>query len=82
MVYQGFLISIGIFQGDPLSVMLFNTVINLYVDFIHLNHAHLGYNFTGSQHCVLLLQYADDTCLVDNSMDNLLVHGKVGKNKD
>ena len=64
-------INLGIFQGDPLSVIIFNTVINLYVEYIQNNYSHLGYYFTGSDHSVSNLQYADDTCLVASSLPNL-----------
>ena len=70
---SSFSLQIGIFQGDPLSVVIFNLVINLYVDFIHEFYYHLGYCFSGSSHTIPLLQYADDSCLVSNSLDNCQV---------
>ena len=52
------------FQGDPLSVSIFNVVINTLVDpLLHLCH-HLGYRFSSSDICLNLLQYADDTCML------------------
>ena len=49
-----FPISIGIFQGDPLSVIIFNTVINIFIEFMQNNYLHLGYSFTSSNHsCVV-----------------------------
>ena len=59
-----FNMDIGVFQGDPLSVLIFNTVMNTYVDTITINHRDTGYCFSKSNHRVNLLQYADDTCLL------------------
>ena len=55
-------LEIGVYQGDPLSVVIF---INTMVDTIK-TRLDLGYRLTSSQ-SVNLLQYADDTCLVANS---------------
>ena len=54
------------YQGDPLSVVIFNTVMNTLVDTIS-THIDLGYQFCNSSRKVNILQYADDTCLVANS---------------
>ena len=59
-------IKLGVYQGDPLSVVIFNTVINTLVDTLHTRRD-LGYHFSPRQLPVNLLQYADDTCLVANS---------------
>ena len=59
-------LQIGVYQGDPLSVVIFNTVINTLVDTLQ-THLDLGYTISGSNHQVNLLQYADDTCLLANS---------------
>lgn len=59
-------INVGVYQGDPLSVVFFNTVINTMVDTIQTRRD-LGYKFVHSQPHVNLLQYADDTCLIGNS---------------
>ena len=56
----------GIYQGDPLSVVIFNTVMNTLVDTIS-TRIYLGYQFSSSSRKVNILQYADDTCLVANS---------------
>ena len=58
-------LKLGVYQGDPLSVVIFNTVINTMVDTIKVRRD-LGYHFT-DRVSVNLLQYADDTCLVANS---------------
>ena len=56
----------GVYQGDPLSVVIFNTVMNTLVDTIS-TRSDLGYQFSRSSRRVNILQYADDTCLVANS---------------
>ena len=61
-----FPMEIGVFQGDPLSVIIFNTVMNTLIDTLQKSREDLGYCFTKSKHKCNLLQYADDTCLVSN----------------
>ena len=56
-----FPLNIGVFQGDPLSVVNFNTVINTLVDTLKV-HRDQGYSLTPG-HQVNLLQYAHDTCV-------------------
>ena len=56
----------GVYQGDPLSVVIFNTEMNTLVDTI-ATRSDLGYQLSCSSHRVNILQYADDTCLVANS---------------
>ena len=58
-----FHLGIGVFQGDPLSVSIFNTVMNTLVDTLS-EHKNMGYTFTKSLHTCNHLQYADDTCLI------------------
>ena len=58
-------LEVRVYQGDLLSVVLFNTVINTMVDTIK-TRPDLGYHLTSTQ-SVNLLQYADDTCLVADS---------------
>ena len=50
----------GVYQGDPFSVVIFNTVMCTSLKSMQ----HLGYKFSGSQQALHLLQYADDTCLI------------------
>ena len=57
---------VGVYQGDPLSVVIFNTVINTMIDTIKRHRRDLGYQYT-SKFSVNLLQYADDICLTANS---------------
>ena len=56
-------LGIGVFQGDPLSVSIFNTVMNTLVDTL-LEHRSLGYHLSQSSHICNHLQYMDDTCLI------------------
>ena len=55
---------LGIYQGDPLSVIIFNTVMNTLVDSITQRCAHLGYSLNSVPGKINLLQYADDTSLI------------------
>ena len=50
--------------GDPLSVLVFNTVMNTLVDTITKCHPDLGYQLSSSPIKSNLLQYADDTSLL------------------
>ena len=59
-------LQLGVYQGDPLSVVIFNSVINTLVDTLQTRRD-LGYTYSQSQLPINLLQYADDTCLVGNS---------------
>ena len=56
-------LKIGVYQGDPLSVVVFNTVINSLVDTLQMQND-LGYTLSDTQDRINLLQYADDTCIV------------------
>ena len=58
-----FPIEVGVFQGDPLSVIIFNTVMNTLVDTIS-QHQQLGFSLSGTKHSANLLQFADDTSLL------------------
>ena len=59
-----FHLQMGVYQGDPLSVIVFNTVMNTLVDTITRRHPDLGYTLGTSSHRSNLLQYADDTSLI------------------
>ena len=65
-VTPAFPLQIGVYQGDPLSVVIFNTVMNTLVDTLQVR-LDLGYHISNSKHKVNVLQYADDTCLFANS---------------
>ncbi len=60
-------LQIGVFQGDPLSVLVFNTVMNTPVNTITQRHSNLGYTLSASSQRSYLLQYADDTSLLSDS---------------
>ena len=55
----------GVYQGDPFSVVIFNTVMCTMADSLK-SMEHLGYKFSGSPRSIHLLQYADDTCLISD----------------
>ena len=58
-------LQIGLYQGDPLSVTIFNTVMNTYLDGLK-SFQTKGYKFSNSIHSLYVLQYADDTCLTSD----------------
>ena len=57
-------LQLGVYQGDQLSVFIFNTVMNTLVDSITQRCAHLGYSLNSVPGKINLLQYADDTSLI------------------
>ena len=59
-----FPMEVGIFQGDPLSVIIFNTVMNTLMDTITQSQHHLGYTMSTTNQPCNLLQFADDTSLL------------------
>ena len=58
-------LKLGVYQGDPLSVVIFNTVMMTLADTLKEDQ-HLGYTFAQSHRSINVLQYADDTCLIAN----------------
>ena len=60
---EPFPIEAGVYQGDPLSVIIFNTVMNTLVDTISQS-PHLGYSLSSTTQQCNHLQYADDTSLL------------------
>ena len=60
-------LQVGVYQSDPLSVVVFNTVMATLVDALKVD-SFLGYTFSQSSRLVNVLQYADDTCLVANGL--------------
>ena len=54
-------LQLGAYQGDPLSVVIFNTVMNTLVYSITLCCSKPGYNLSSFSSAINLLQYADDT---------------------
>ena len=59
-------LQLGVYQGDPLSVIIFNTMMNTLVESIAQRGAHLGYNLNSVPGKFNLLQYADDTSLISD----------------
>ena len=63
----------GLFQGCPLSVVLFLLVFNLLLDLIS-QHQHLGYSFSGkgdTKLSVVQKAYADDLTLISGSVGGM-----------
>ena len=58
-------LQVGVYQGDPLSVVIFNTVMATLADTLKMDQS-VGYKFSNSPRSINVLQYADDTCLVAN----------------
>ena len=58
-------LQIGLYQDDPLSITIFNTVMNTYLDGLKAFQTN-GYKFSNSIHSLYVLQYADDTCLTSD----------------
>ena len=56
-------LQVAVYQGDPLSVVVFNRVMATLVDALRVD-SFWGYTFSQSSRLVDVLQYADDTCLV------------------
>lgn len=65
-MYRSINLQIAVYQGDPLPVLMFNTVINTLVDTITKCYPDLGYSLTSSPHQTNLLQYADDTFVISD----------------
>ena len=62
-------LQLEVYQGDPLSVIAFNTVMNTLVDRITqrcMRCSHLGYSLSSISSTINLLQYADDTSLISD----------------
>ena len=51
---------VGVYQGDPLSVVIFNSVMSTLGESLK-QFQQLGYSFTHSSRSLTTLQYADDT---------------------
>lgn len=67
---------VGVYQGDPLSVVIFNSVMATLAESLK-QYQQLGYSFSNSPRSLTTLQYADDTCLVadgPSSCQKLLQH--------
>ena len=54
------MLRVGVYQGDPLSVVIFNSVMSTLGESLK-QFQQLGYSFTHSSRSLTTLQYADDT---------------------
>ena len=63
-------LQLGVYQGDPLSVIIFNTVMNTLVNSITQRCAHLGYSLNSVSGRINLLQYADYTSLIGDGLSS------------
>ena len=61
------LLHLGVYQGDPLLVAIFNTVMATLVDVL-VEATSLDYTFANSSRPISVLQYADDTCIVADGL--------------
>ena len=59
-------LNIGVYQGDPLSVVIFLTIINTLSDTL-LSRGDLGFTLPNSSITINHLLYADDACIISNS---------------
>ena len=57
-------LQLGVYQGDPLSVIILNIVMNTLVDSITQRCAHLCYSLNSVSGRINLLQYGDNTSLI------------------
>jgi hypothetical protein len=64
---------IGVFQGDSLSVAIFDMVMNLYFDSLCPLKFHCAYNFTNVDADMFLSTsiYADDACIVTKGVSEV-----------
>ena len=58
----------GVFQGDPLSVAIFDMVINLYVDALTPLQDQCVYRFSKTENQMMLSIFADDICIVTSGV--------------
>ena len=61
----------GVFQGDPFSVIVFNTVINTLVLQLQQSAPSIGYKLQNTEHIVNTLLFADDLTLLARNSKNL-----------
>lgn len=61
-----FPLKIGVYQGDPLSVVIFLTVMNTLAESLKPQEEY-GFTLQNSSHSINHLLYADDTCIIGHS---------------
>lgn len=59
-----FPMEVDVFQGYPLSVIIFNTVMNTLTDNITQSHHYPGYSMSTTNQSYNLLKFVDDTSLL------------------
>ena len=59
-------LNIGVYQGDPFSVVAFITVMNTLAESLKSEKA-LGFSLPNFHHSINQLLYADDTCIIGHS---------------
>ena len=59
---------VGVFQGDPLSVAIFNMITCLFADAVLQSELNSAYCFKATGDNLQLLLFADDAALVANSV--------------
>ena len=64
-------VSLQTFQGDPLSVAIFNMITCLFADPVLQSELNSAYRFKATGDSLQLLLFADDAALVANSVQNL-----------
>ena len=62
---------VGVFQGDPLSVAIFNMITCLFADAVLQSELNSAYRFEATGDSLQLLSFADDAVLMANSVQNL-----------
>ena len=63
--------AIGVYQGDPLSVAIFNTITCLLCDALSsMSMSTVGYQISSTKDTVDVLLFADDAVLISNSLKN------------
>ncbi len=64
-------LQVGVYQGDPLSLIIFNSVMSNRAQALgQLEAEGLGYQFSNSPRSANAIQYGDDTCLVADGPDS------------
>ena len=60
-------LQLGVYQGDPLSAIIFNMVLNTLVDSIIQRYSQLGYSLNSVRRRINLLKYANNTSFIGDS---------------
>ena len=68
-ISQPIFLKTSVYQGDPFSGVIFNTLICAMAESLK-SMQHLGYKHSGSRRIIHLLQYADDTCFISDGPES------------